>query len=237
MAIHFILIVGHEEKTKKYREAAALAGFLPLVTDTLEFLSKPSETKPETIPFIEQIDLLILPGGGDISPRILEETDFGSTDIDEPLDYVQLAYFQYFKEHKKPVIGICKGMQLINIALGGTLTQNMSADRLLLHASQNGIDSHHSCNYEIPEDHALLEYVFKTHRPDSINSAHHQCIRQPANDLIPFLHASDGTIEGLVHKTLPIIGLQWHPERKPCPEGTFLKVYLYRMYEYLAGSA
>lgn len=232
MAIHFILIVGHEEETKNYTNAASFAGYFPIVTDTLDLLNQDAMENTFTNSLLSLADVLILPGGSDISPSILGAANQGSRQIDEPLDLVQLAYFQYFLRHKKPIIGICKGLQLINVALGGSLIQNMSPDRLLLHQALDGKDNQHSCNYEFNPDIPLNSYIFHNQAPNYINSAHHQCVQKLAPDLYAFQHASDGTIEGFIHNKLPILGLQWHPERKKCFSGNYLKIYLYRMIQY-----
>ena len=232
MAIHFILIVGHESDTKNYSQAITFPGYIPIVTDKTDLLYEAENNHDKTAPILSLVDLLILPGGGDISPKILGEANLGSRNIDEELDYVQLAYFQYFKNKRKPIIGICKGSQLINVALSGTLMQNMPPDRLLLHQSQNGFDNHHSCNYEISPQYPILEAVFHRQMPNYINSAHHQCIKQTSPELYAFMHASDGTIEGFIHREFPILGLQWHPERKLGPDGNYLKIYLYRLIKY-----
>lgn len=235
MAIHFILIVGHDEETTNYRKAVSASNYLPIVTDSLDLLYEAENKTSSHLPLLSYIDLLILPGGGDISPNVLDASispDFLSH-TDELLDHVQLSYFSYFYQHKKPVIGICKGMQLINCALGGTLIYDLSDDRKLLHTRENSFDKQHSCNYEINDDIALLKYVFKNQSPNTVNSAHHQAIHKLGDDLYAFSHASDGTIEGIIHKDLPIIGLQWHPERKLCPNGNYLKVYILRLLQFL----
>lgn len=232
MAIHFILIVGHQNKTRNYVQAVRFLGYYPIVTDTLELLNDAIPDLSSALPLLSFADALILPGGGDISPYYLHEENKGSHNIDEKLDLVQLSYLDYFIKKKKPIIGICKGMQLINIAFGGTLLQNMSPDRLLLHQAQNGFDNYHSCNYELFEGYPMLTSIFDNCTPGYINSAHHQCILKTAPGLYPFMHASDGTIEGFIHTELPILGLQWHPERKLCPDGNYLKIYLYRLLKY-----
>lgn len=232
MAIHFILIVGHKQDVQNYTQAVSFPGYLPIVTDTKDLLTEALDNENETLSLLELSDILILPGGGDISPHILGEKDLGSTNIDEDLDHIQLAYANYFISNKKPIIGICKGMQLLNFIFGGTLIQDMSPDRLMLHKRHNSYDNNHSCNYDFTKGPQLLSDIFNEYSPNYINSAHHQCIKKLATDFYAFQHASDGTIEGIVHKTLPILGLQWHPERKMCQDGNYLKIYLYRMIKY-----
>lgn len=231
MAIHFILIAGRADSTENYRNAAASAGYIPVVTDSTELLEKSRQQSADSI--LSHMDLLLLPGGGDISPDLLGMENQGSHSIDRRLDRVQFAYFHYFLTEKKPILGICKGMQLINAALGGTLIQDMDADRVKTHAFTGSGDNRHGCTYtpageweEFPSLPLLKRLYYPPSLPSTINSAHHQCVDKLAPELIAFSHADDGTIEGFIHRFLPIIGLQWHPERLFYSGGSFLKLFL-----------
>ena len=233
MAIHFILIAGRTDFTKNYRNAAASAGYIPVITDSTKLLEKDSQQSADSI--LSHMDLLLLPGGGDISPDLLGMENQGSHSIDRSLDEVQFAYFHHFLTEKKPILGICKGMQLINAALGGTLIQDMDAGRVRTHAFTENGDNRHGCTY-VPADElkgeslpslSLLKRLYRPAiLPSTINSAHHQCVDKLAPELIAFSHADDGTIEGFIHRFLPIIGLQWHPERLFYSGGSFLKLFL-----------
>ncbi len=157
---------------------------------------------------IEDVNLfdgLLLPGGGDISPIFYHRKNRGSTNICISEDIIQLLLFHRFIEQKKPVLGICKGMQLINVALGGTLVQNLPTAQA--HAWNNGDQLH---NTAISKG-SILSSLY----PGTIitNSAHHQAVCTLGNHLKATQHAHDGVIEGIEHKFLPILGVQWHPER------------------------
>lgn len=234
MAIRFILIVGKEELTQNYRNAVSSAGYIPVTTDSPNMLRecRQYQNSLRLCP-LARMDLLLLPGGGDISPDLLHVQDKGSRNIDRQLDQTQFSYFHYFYSRKKPIIGICKGMQLINAALGGTLLQDMEQVFLNLHAYLTCRDNRHSCTYvpaetfpDFPNLHLLKSLYCKAQLPLQINSAHHQCIDAPAQELIPFQYSSDGVIEGFLHYNLPVLGLQWHPERLFFPGGSYLKLFL-----------
>ena len=235
MAIHFILIIGKKELTQNYRNAVSSAGYIPVITDSLEMLKECRQHHGSlSLCTLARMDLLLLPGGGDISPDLLHVPDKGSRGIDRRLDEVQFAYFEYFYSQKKPVIGICKGMQLINAALGGTLIQDMPKHLLNLHAYLTYQDNHHSCTYiptekfpDFPNLNPLQSLYQKSRLPFRINSAHHQCIDMPAKELIPFQYSTDNVIEGFIHCELPILGFQWHPERLFCPDGSYLNFFLH----------
>lgn len=153
----------------------------------------------------QDFDGLLLPGGGDIAPIFYHRKNRGSRDIHITEDIIQLLLFHRFYEQGKPILGICKGMQLINVALGGSLIQELPTGGL--HNYDNG-DHYHNTK-TLPESrlHSLYGNDCIT------NSAHHQAINKPASQLSVTQYASDGTIEAIEHLTKPVIGVQWHPER------------------------
>lgn len=234
MAIHFILIVGRKESIENYKNAVYSAGFIPVITDSTGLLEEARQYHDALCCCtLSRIDLLLLPGGGDISPDLLHAPDQGSREIDRALDQVQFAYLDYFLSKEKPVLGICKGMQLINAGLGGTIIQDMSAEQQNLHAYLHHKDNQHSCTYAPLEEAdtfpmlPVYKQLYKTGTlPALINSAHHQCVDKLPHELFPFQYSSDGIIEGFIHRFLPIIGLQWHPERLFYTEGSYLKLFL-----------
>lgn len=148
---------------------------------------------------------LLLPGGGDITPAFFGQKNAGSTNIDTELDILQLQALEYAALNGMPVLGICKGMQLINVFFGGTILQHMpQADT---HA-YNGGDRCHTTTI------SPGNILYSLYGPSpAVNSAHHQCIDRPGRNLRILQTAPDRTPEALCHDTLPILGVQWHPER------------------------
>lgn len=148
---------------------------------------------------------LLLPGGGDITPAFFGRKNAGSTNIDTELDILQLQALEYAALNGMPVLGICKGMQLINVFFGGTILQHMpQADT---HA-YNGGDRCHATT--ISPGNLLFSLYGAS---PAVNSAHHQCIERLGRNLTVLQTATDHTPEALRHDTLPILGVQWHPER------------------------
>lgn len=165
-------------------------------------------TKPiTTLSFgnLTDCQALIFPGGADINPALFGQSNQGSLNIDTELDLLQLHIFHLAFKQKLPILGICKGMQLINIALGGTLLQHLpTAD---LHTA--GTDLYHQT---YTADHSFLETLYG--KTFYTNSRHHQAIDKPASCLIPIQWCTqDHCMEAFCHETLPIFGVQWHPER------------------------
>ncbi len=150
-------------------------------------------------------DGLLLPGGGDITPCFYGQTNSDCHTIDTELDLLQLQALDFFVRNRKPVFGICKGMQLINIYFGGTLFQHLpNAEE---HQQPEGDILHTSYT----TDSCILSRLYG--KRFIINSNHHQAIDKLGKDLYVMQTAEDGVIEAIAHKKYPVFGVQWHPER------------------------
>lgn len=147
-------------------------------------------------------DALLLCGGVDIDPTYFGETPLenAGVEIDAERDAFELGLFRDFLALGKPVYGICRGIQLINVALGGSLWQDMPAQLGLTHSAPKGETMWHDV---LMADGTAL----------SVNSYHHQCIRELGGGLEPLGRTEDGTVEAVRHTSLPIAAVQWHPER------------------------
>ena len=150
----------------------------------------------------ESADALLLPGGGDVHPRFYGQHVDGAANIDEARDVRELALTRAFAATKKPIFGICRGSQIINVAFGGTLHQHIDG-----HSQLDGADRLH----ETHTDDALLRSLYGTRL--TVNSAHHQSVDRLGIGLHAVQWADDGTVEALRHAALPIFAVQWHPER------------------------
>ena len=149
-----------------------------------------------------EADLLLLPGGGDVHPRFYGQQINGSTDIDEARDGRELALVDEFLRAGKPIVGICRGLQLLNVYFGGTLRQHIEG-----HSQIDGVDRLHAINTAPGLLRALYGARF------TVNSAHHQAVETLGEGLQVLACAPDGTAEAIAHKALPVFAVQWHPER------------------------
>lgn len=152
---------------------------------------------------------LLLSGGGDIQPELYGQKSTHSRSIDLNRDILELCMLDAFLERGKPVLGICRGIQVINIYFGGTLHQHIDG-----HSQINDKDSLHTVEW----NGKIVE----------VNSAHHQVIDRLGSGLKVTAMSPDGFVEAVAHETLPVIAFQWHPERH---EPTKEKVF--NGYEYL----
>lgn len=154
----------------------------------------------------EMADALFVTGGVDVDPALYGEERLPQCGATDPWrDRMEEAYIGAFVRAGKPIFGICRGAQMINVALGGTLYQDISA--------QLGVSHNFGILHEVTSCADTFAYDLFGAR-FTVNSFHHQAIRKLAPSLRPAAYAEDGKIvEAFVHETLPILGVQWHPER------------------------
>ena len=160
-------------------------------------------------------DALLLPGGGDVHPRFYGQEPTHATDVDEARDRYEFALLRQFLDSGRPVLGICRGAQVINVALGGSLTQHIDG-----HGQAGGADTVHA----VRSDDALLQSLYG--RRFMVNSAHHQAVSRLGSGLRVIAAADDGTVEALRHTSLPILAVQWHPERFGASGARLLAAFL-----------
>jgi putative glutamine amidotransferase len=193
--------VGHD-----YIEAIRLTGGIPIVlpiTEGKEIIEKQ----------MQLVDGLLLSGGYDVSPLFYgEEPKKGLEAIRSDRDFYELQLLQMARNTQKPILGICRGLQLLNVAFGGTLYQDIGL--ALPHALQHNQKGK-------PEEalhtiklvaHTKLQKIMEGESMVT-NTIHHQAIKDLAPGLIANAYTSDGLIEGIEGENDPfILGVQWHPE-------------------------
>jgi putative glutamine amidotransferase len=159
---------------------------------------------------LDGVDGLILSGGADIDPkhyRAVPHPMLGT--IEAERDTFELALFAEARARGLPVLAICRGLQLVNIALGGTLWQDLPSERGAHPQSTRRTDRVHQV--EVLPDTRLQEALGTPAL--AVNSFHHQAIRDLASGLVVNARASDGVIEGIEGEGDGwLVGVQWHPE-------------------------
>ena len=160
-----------------------------------------------------QCDGFLFCGGDDVTPLLFGEelmTDRGRTDL--LTDRFHLSLMKYVLPLKLPILAVCRGMQILNITLGGTIYQDISmrwpASLNHMQLSLKRSDPSHEITVQ---KNSILYNIIGEH--EMVNSFHHQCIRELGKNLKTSATASDGIIEAIESDTLPfVIGVQWHPE-------------------------
>ena len=152
-------------------------------------------------------DGLLMPGGTDIDPARYHRANTASEDVDPALDARQFAALDAFVRAGKPVLGICRGHQLINVYFGGTLIQHLPTAKVHSRCGDSWDKAHGS----VATPGGLMESLYGRSFP--VNSAHHQAVEAVGRGLIVDQRSEDGVIEALRHESLPLFCVQWHPER------------------------
>ena len=160
--------------------------------------------------YINLIDGLIITGGDfDIDPSLYNQSIKGSKNIKNKRTFFEIKIYKKFLKLNKPILGICGGAQLINVATGGTLIQDLNKNPINHEQLNPRNETSHTIN--INKKSKLFKICNK--EKFSVNSAHHQAIEKLGRNFRVSASSSDGVIEGIEHKKHKwCMGLQWHPE-------------------------
>lgn len=191
-----------------YLTALSACGAIPLILPhTL--------TKTECRRLAGTLDGFLFTGGPDVHPFYFgEETLEGCGSQSPQRDRTELQLFTEIFACRKPILGICRGLQVINIALGGDLWQDIKQQtkRAVPIAHRQPFDSSVPSHHISIAENSILAAVTGC-RQAEVNSAHHQAVRRLGNGLRASALASDGIIEAAEHPEYPfLLGVQWHPE-------------------------
>jgi putative glutamine amidotransferase len=186
-----------------YVDCVRRAGGLPL-------LLPPGKVDPAEA--LAGLDGLILTGGGDIDPALYQGARHEAIYmVDHERDRSEVGLLLASKESGLPTLGICRGCQLINVALGGTLIEHLPD--VVGESVPHRLPPREPTRHEIKLKPGCRLAKLLSSETFSAPSWHHQAVRRPAPSLEVVAHAPDGTIEGLELPDHPwMIGVQWHPE-------------------------
>ena len=164
--------------------------------------------------YAERLDGLVLEGGSDMWPGSYGEQPLRAEwSGDRIRDEYEMALLRAFVSRGKPVLGICRGMQVLNVAYGGTLYQDLALQKPgpLFHRSAQLYDRNHH-QIELVADTRLAQ-LYPGLASATVNSVHHQGIRELAPGFIVEARSPDGVIEAFRCESAPYVaGVQWHPE-------------------------
>lgn len=192
--------------TNAYIQSVRYSGGLPFIIPLVK-------SNPAIDEYIQLCDGFLFCGGADITPLLFGQepvNGIGETNIS--LDLFQIRLMKRILPTKKPVLAICRGIQILNVACGGTIYQDISLKPgdVLNHmqTSNSRKDISHKVTIE-PDTllHRITGSILYT------NSFHHQTLNQLGHGIIASAHTSDGTVEAIEMPDHPfVLGVQWHPE-------------------------
>jgi putative glutamine amidotransferase len=166
---------------------------------------------------LNHLDALVLSGGTDIDPELYGESSHESLGpVDRRRDRLEIELFERALDASLPTLGICRGHQLINVALGGSLHQHLDNAEIHDAGDRDCAELVHSVTIG-QESLAAQLYGGEV----QTNSLHHQGIDRVADDLTVTGRTPDGLAEIIEMSTAPVLGVQWHPELLGTPDPAF----------------
>lgn len=184
-------------------KAVAALGWEPELVPTAELPTAATHVAAR------RADLIVLMGGEDVDPRLYGvRVDYPGSGHHEPrTDSTHIAVILEAMQQGRPVLGICRGMQVINVALGGTLVQHLPT--VEHHRGPTGLDPFVRTTVRLEAGTGLDADVDAALR---VRCTHHQAVDVLGAGLRVAARAADGVVEAVVHESAPITGVQWHPE-------------------------
>lgn len=201
-----------------YTQAVLRAGGVPVLLAPV-----PPEMAGE---LLSRIDGLVLTGGGDISPDVYGGRPHDTLyRIDDDRDGFELAAARLAAEMRLPTLAICRGMQMLNVAFGGTLIEDLPTELGVTHSCLGDLSHARHQHVDVTPGSRLAQAVGATEV--KVNSIHHQGLRAVAPSLRVTARASDGVVEGVEHEdgAWPMWAVQWHPEYLAVGDDTALALF------------
>lgn len=191
-----------------YIQSVLMAGgapvLIPVITD-IEALTA----------IVSGLDGLLMSGGGDINPLFIQEEPIPQLqDVDTYRDEFDLILLRLATNRQLPILGICRGHQLINVAFGGSVYQDIhsQSDSPLFKHSQTQSREQASHSIRFTDTNSRLRELLKQEPQVLVNSFHHQAVKEVAPEFTATAMAPDGINEGMEHSEREILSVQWHPE-------------------------
>lgn len=189
-----------EAYLSEYATSVLRAGGLPV--------HLPMDAEPDEL--MGRLDGVVIAGGDDIDPRRYGQTPGPFTPLIDPQrDDFESGLIVSAIERAVPVLGVCRGAQLINVVRGGTLHQHLAPGEGESHGSYAYPRAHRAHEVRTAADSVVHQIYGESFR---VNSFHHQAVDAPGSGVIVTGWAPDGVVEAIELEGLPVVGVQWHPE-------------------------
>jgi len=187
-----------------YVRAVRRAGGVPLIA--------PHPSPDELAAILPAVDGVVLTGGQDVDPGVYGAEPDGSNGTIRQSDEADIALFNAAVEAGLPILAICRGIQVANVALGGELLQEIQAEGSPHHPSYAEMTEPlaHRHPVEVVSDSRLAKIYGAT--SIAVNSLHHQSVANPAEGLRTVATSPDGLVEAIEGESCDLVAVQWHPE-------------------------
>ena len=189
-----------------YMDFVRVGGGVPVI---IPLLRDPADA----VGYAAGLDGLVLTGGGDLDPALYGQENTHSQGVVSERDRSEIGLLTAFREAGKPILGVCRGIQVMAAALGGTLYQDVPTqiEGVLPHQlDANNKEQFHPVRFV--GESFLTKIMGSEER--RVNSSHHQAVNAPPPGFRVVAIAPDGVVEAIEHETdLNLVGVQWHPER------------------------
>ncbi|RDV44164.1 gamma-glutamyl-gamma-aminobutyrate hydrolase family protein [Leifsonia sp. ku-ls] len=165
------------------------------------------------------VDAVVIVGGEDIHPSFYgAATGYANESRHLPVaDAAQIALVHRALERRIPLLGICRGLQIVNVALGGTLVQDLGEE--CAHVNRGVPIPQVLTTHTVHPEPGSRVAELLGHRPVEVRSAHHQAVDALGAGLTVTARSHDGHVEAIEHADAPVLAVQWHPEDVAAPAG------------------
>jgi putative glutamine amidotransferase len=188
----------HHAVNTAYIKAVRKAGGVPVLLPVID-----ADTDIEIL--LERVDGLVMTGGGDVDPESYGAAREPQTDRVDPVrDAHDIAFCRAAVERDVPTLAICRGSQILNVAMGGTLVQHVDKHFDVAHYNEVVHE------VDVEQSSTLARWTETTRI--GVNSLHHQAVATAGSQTTITGYATDGTIEAIEVAGKPVVGVQWHPE-------------------------
>lgn len=190
-----------------YTESVSAAGMIPVLF--------PAALEPgDASRLVSMVDGVLISGGDDVDPASYGAENTDSKNVHSDVDHFEVAVAREAREQGKPVLAICRGLQLLNVALGGTLDQEVTSEGGVHEPVTRDHEEMQARRHVVRfEDGSTLARMYRASE-SKVNTLHHQGLDEIAADLIVEGRTDDGLIEAARYSgDWWALGVQWHPER------------------------
>lgn len=193
---------------RSYYEAVERSGGFPIILPN-------SKRRTSVRRNLELVDGLLISGGNDVDPTLYgERKKAKNLGVTSERDLFEIALVKNAKANRVPIFAICRGMQLVNVAFGGSLYQDFSLEKRFLDHTLEGSTVYHKKHPVAVEEGSRLYNIIGKKKRIMVNTSHHQMVKKVASEFVVTAHSErDGVIEAIESKDdYFILCIQWHPE-------------------------